>query len=173
MFKRLVYTFIAISSFSACKSEKELATVKNVDLNRYAGKWFEIARLPNRFEKGLECVTANYTVINKKVEVLNIGHLVGNPTEIKKAKGKAYVPDINYPGRLRVTFFWPFYGDYYIISLDEKYQLALVGDPSRKYLWILSRSKTINAEAYNELLVKARNNGFDVNNLVRVNQACN
>ena len=82
------------------------------------------------------------------------------------------MPNTEYPGRLKVRFFWPFAGDYYIISLDEKYNYALVGDPSRKYLWVLSRSKTLDNILYSELLDIAKIHGFDIENIIKVNQDC-
>ena len=157
----------------SCKTIKDLPTVKNVDIEKYSGQWYEIARLPNSFEKGLECVTAKYTVKkNGKIEVLNKGYSSENSGEFKTAKGTAWIPNAKYPGRLKVTFFWPFSGNYYIISLDENYKYALVGDPSRKYLWILSRRRSLESLTYSKLLDIAKNNGFDINNIININQDC-
>lgn len=162
-----------INLFS-CKSAGELSTVTNVELERYSGKWYEIARLPNRFEKGMECITATYTLKdNGKVEVLNQGYSVKNKGKLNSAKGKAWVPDAKHQGRLKVSFFWPFSGDYYIIELGENYEYALVGAPSRKYLWILSRTKEIDDSLYLELLEKARTKGFDITSIIKVHQNCN
>ena len=157
----------------SCKTIKDLPTVKNVDIEKYSGQWYEIARLPNSFEKGLECVTAKYTVKkNGKIEVLNKGYSSENSGEFKTAKGTAWIPNAKYPGRLKVTFFWPFSGNYYIISLEKNYKYALVGDPSRKYLWILSRSRNLESLTYSKLLDIAKNNGFDINNIIKINQDC-
>ncbi len=82
------------------------------------------------------------------------------------------MPNTDYPGRLKVSFFWPFAGNYYIISLDEEYNYALVGDPSRKYLWILSRSKILEDTIYSKLLDIAKTNGFDTDSIIKVNQDC-
>ena len=150
----------------------DLPTVQEVDLNRYAGLWYEIARLPNSFEKGLECVTAQYTLKpNGKVEVLNKGYSAKKGA-FKSSKGRAWVPDENYPGRLKVSFFWPFAGNYYIISLDKDYAYALVGDPSRKYLWVLSRTTKLDETIYSELLAKARTYGFDTKTMIRIQHDC-
>ena len=158
----------------SCKTIKDLPTVKNVDIEKYSGQWYEIARLPNSFEKGLECVTAKYTVKkNGKIEVLNKGYSSENSGEFKTAKGTAWIPNAKYPGRLKVTFFWPFSGNYYIISLDKNYKYALVGDPSRKYLWILSRSRNLESTTYSKLLDIAKINGFDIKNIIKINQDCN
>jgi apolipoprotein D and lipocalin family protein len=172
-FKLIFYLFI-IKLLTGCQTIKhDLPVVKSIDLNKYAGKWYEIARLPNKFEEGLECVTANYTLLeNGKVEVLNQGHLVTNHSKIKSAKGKAYIPDKTESGKLKVTFFWPFYGDYWIIDLGEDYEFALVGDPSRKYLWILCRQKKIDEKNYLRLLESAKMNGFDISKIQKIDQSC-
>lgn len=161
-----------MSSFSFNNTAQELPTVEKVDLSKYAGMWYEIARLPNSFEKGLECVTATYTLkSNGKIEVLNKGYSA-EKGKYKTAKGTAQVPDMAYPGRLKVTFFWPFYGKYYIMALDENYQYVLVGDPSRKYLWILSRSRTLDEPIYSELMALAKTQGFDTDQVIRIDQNC-
>lgn len=155
------------------KPTQNLSTVKEVDIQKYAGQWYEIARLPNSFEKGLGCVTATYTLKkNGKIEVLNQGRSIKKPGKKSTAKGTAWVPDAAYPGRLKVSFFWPFAGNYYIISLDQDYNYALVGDPSRKYLWVLSRSKALDNTIYTELLDIAKVNGFDIDKVIKVNQGC-
>lgn len=151
----------------------DLPTVDKVDLYRYAGLWYEIARLPNSFEKDLECVTANYTLLkNGKIEVLNKGYSTRKGA-FKSSKGKAWRSDEKYPGRLKVSFFWPFAGDYYIISLDKDYQYALVGDPSRKYLWILSRTQQLDESIQSNLIKIARANGFETDQMIRVQHNCN
>ena len=156
------------------KTSNDLPTVENVDIKKYAGHWYEIARLPNKFEKGLECVSATYTVKeNGKIEVLNAGYSSEGNRQLKRIKGTAWVPNSNYQGRLKVRFFWPFSGNYYIISLDENYSYALVGDPSRKYLWVLSKSKILDSTIYGELLEVAKINGFNINDVIKTNQDCN
>lgn len=156
-----------------CTSSRELPTVDKVDLTRYAGKWYEIARLPNRFEEGLECVTANYTLLeNGEIEVLNKGYYTQDNSQYKTAKGQAMVPDPNKPGEIKVTFFRPFYGDYFIIALDKDYRYALVGAPSRDYLWILSREKVLDQKSYDYLIDIAQKNGFDTSKLEMIRQHC-
>lgn len=127
------------------------------------GKWYEIARLPNRFEQGLKCVTATYELRDDgKVNVFNRGIDEQNPERVDEAKGKARMPDPTFPGRLKVSFFWPFSGDYFIIDLDDDYTLSLVGDPGRKYLWILARSPEPEQDSIDELVKKAASLGFPV-----------
>jgi apolipoprotein D and lipocalin family protein len=161
-----------MAGFLFLNPSNDLPTVEKVDLNRYAGLWYEIARLPNSFEKNLQCVTAQYTLKpNGKVVVLNKGFSTKKGA-FKSSKGRAWVPDENYPGRLKVSFFWPFAGNYYIIVLDPDYKYALVGDPTREYLWVLSREKTLDEDIYEKLLKKARTHGFNTGSLVRVKHNC-
>lgn len=172
MIKHILISLIMLN-FLACKSSKELDTVEAVDIIKYAGLWYEIARLPNSFEKGLECVTAKYSIKeNNKIEVINGGVNAEVKSRKKDIKGLAWVPDEKYPGRLKVRFFWPQAANYYIIALDDEYQYALVGTPSRKYLWVLSKSKLLEDATYNELLEIARMNGFPVENMIKVRQDC-
>ena len=161
--KQIFLILLAMVSLLSCKSTAELATVDEVDINKYLGTWYEIARLPNTFEKGLKCVTATYSLKdNGKIAVLNKGFASESKRLWKSAKGTAWVPDKEYPGRLKVSFFWPFAGNYYILVLDENYQYALVGDPSRKYLWVLARDLSLDATIYSQLMDHAKKNGFDI-----------
>ena len=151
----------------------DLPTVKELDVERYMGTWYEIARLPNSFEKGLDCVSATYTLREDwKITVLNKGRKIEDPDEIKSIKGVAWVPDKDFPGRLKVRFFWPFSGKYWIISLDENYQYALVGAPDRQYLWVLSKSPELEDAVYDSMLEIANKNGFDISKMIVVNQNC-
>lgn len=167
-----IICFITGMLLFSCSEQKFLKTVEKVDIEKYAGTWYEIARFENKFEKNLKCVTANYSLrADGGITVLNSGidELTG---EKKSAKGVAKVPDANYPGRLKVSFFRPFYGNYYIIELDKDYKYALVGEPGRKYLWILGREKSMDEEIYSKLLKTAQENGFDPALLVKISQDC-
>jgi lipocalin len=160
--------------FTTGLSQTKPEVVKSVDLNRYSGTWYEIARLPNSFERKLKCITANYTLRpGGKITVLNKGHYITDPEKINSAKGSAWIPDKNEPAKLKVTFFWPFSGNYWIIDLDKDYRYALVGDPSFKYLWILAREKKMDEATYNMLLKKAVDQGFDIKPLIKVDHDCN
>ena len=165
---KLLLTFLAtVLLLTSCKTTQELNTVDYVDLERYQGKWYEITKIPNRFEKNLIYVTANYTLKeNGKIKVLNDGYNT-KKEKYEKAVGEAKV---NGPGKLGVSFFKPFYGDYYIMELDEDYQWVLVGSPSRDYLWILARTPQISEELITELSKKAENAGFDISRLKRMEQ---
>ena len=146
----------------------ELKTVEHVDVARYMGTWFEIAKFPQRFEKGLVGVTANYTLLpNGTVEVINKGYEGDFNGDLKIAKGKARVVDTATNAKLKVSFFWPFTGNYWIIELGKDYEYAVVGDESRKYLWILSRTPQMDETIYNELIKHAQDKGFDISKLER------
>ncbi len=172
--KLITYSIFMVVFFSFCSPKKEsLEVVDKVDLEQYAGTWYEIARLPNKFEEGLKCVTATYELREDgKITVINKGHKIENPELTKKAEGWAKVPDKDVPGKLKVTFFWPFFGKYWIIELDKDYQYALVGSPSRKYLWILSREKNMDIELYEKLAGIAQSKGFNVSRMEKTKQDC-
>jgi apolipoprotein D and lipocalin family protein len=146
----------------------ELKTVEYVDVVRYMGTWFEIAKFPQRFEKGLVGVTANYTLLpNGKVRVLNRGYEEDFNGKLKTAKGKAWIVDTATNAKLKVSFFWPFAGNYWILELGRDYEYVVVGDQSRKYLWILSRTPQMDEAVYNELLKRVQDKGFDISKLER------
>lgn len=149
----------------------ELKTVYYVDLSRYAGKWYEIARFPQRFEKDCTCTTAVYTLEGDHVIVENrCNRQNGKRTYIK---GKAFVEKGSGNSKLKVQFFWPFKGKYWIIELAKDYSYAMVGHPNRKYLWILSRTPQMENDIYNTLVEKAREKRFDVSQLKLTEQNCN
>jgi len=150
-------------------STDEIPAVCNVNLERYLGTWYEIARLPHNFENGLDNVTAAYSLkTDGKIEVINTGIKNG---EKSVAKATAWIPDKNCTGKLLVSFFWPFKSEYNIIKLDEEnYSFAVVTSSSKNYLWILSRKPKISDELYNNLISFASANGFDTAKVIKVNQ---
>ncbi|OGU55719.1 MAG: hypothetical protein A2V66_13790 [Ignavibacteria bacterium RBG_13_36_8] len=151
-----------------------LEVVDKVDIEKYLGRWYEIARLPNSFEEGCFCVTAEYSVIDSTtIRVTNSCKEDSTLGELNQANGKAFVVEGSNNAKLRVQFFWPFRGDYWIIELDkENYLYALVGSPSREYLWILCRTSKMDQSIYNMLVEKAKAKGFDVSKLHLTNQEC-
>jgi len=153
----------------------DLTTVKKLDLNRYLGKWYEIARFTRSFEKNIVGATANYRLRDDgKIEVVNEGHKNTLDGPIRKAVGKAKIPDKNEPGKLKVSFFWIFWDDYLVLELDQKnYQYAMIGGSSGKYLWILCRTPQMDSGIYKMLLDKARKRGYNLANLYKVPQAKN
>ncbi len=165
MIRKLILT-VAIIFFVGCSTKYEpLATENRVDLNRYLGTWYEIARFEHFFEKGCKNVTANYSLLeDEKIRVINRCTKI-ETNEKKEAKGVAYATDIT-NSKLKVSFFRPFYGDYWIIDLDKDYKYALVGSPSREYLWILSRTKTIDENTKKRLIDIASKKGFDTSKFI-------
>lgn len=165
-----VMTGVAVAlTLVACKSPtppKGVKPIDHFDASRYLGKWYEIARLENRFEKGLEQVTATYsTRSDDGIRVLNRGY---DPVagKWKESEGKAYFTGAHTTAALKVSFFGPFYGGYNVIKLDKDYQYALVAGPNRDYLWILSRSPTLPEAVKQDYLSTARELGFPVGQLV-------
>jgi len=170
--KTLAITMMALFGLG-CTPGQKLKTVKELDIKKYAGKWYEIAKLPNRFEQGLTCVTAEYVPMQDgSIKVINSGLKTDGSNKRKRIEGSAKVPDKNKPGELKVTFFWPFYGDYFVFELGKEYQYALVGSPSRKYFWILGREKVMDETQYQTLLSIARDYGFDISAVEKMDQSC-
>lgn len=145
--------------------------VENFALDRYLGTWYEIARLDHRFERGLSRVSATYSKRpDGGIDVLNRG--VDSQTGTwKEAKGRAYFTGDPEVARLKVTFFWPFYGGYNVIELDRaNYAYALVCGPSRNYLWILARTPQLDELIVQRLIATAQRLDFDTGGLIRVDQ---
>ncbi len=148
------------------KSDPFLAVVPKVDAKRYQGTWYEIARLPAWFERScVSNVTASYTLRHDgRIEVLNACHEANGNRKL--SKGIASVKVKAGPNsKLKVRFFGPFSGDYWILSLDSAYRWAVVGTPNRKYLWILSRTPTLSRHVYDQLVAKGSDLGFNVSRL--------
>ena len=143
--------------------------VDHFQLERYLGKWYEIARLDHSFERGLSQVSAEYSLnADGSVKVINRGYSAGDK-QWKQAEGKAYFVKRPDQGFLKVSFFGPFYGSYVILELDKNdYAHALVCGPDRSYLWILARSPKISNEVKNALVAKASDLGFKTENLIWV-----
>lgn len=169
-----VVTGVAISlALVACSSPtppKGVTPISDFDASRYLGKWYEIARLENRFERGLEQVSATYGKRSDGgISVANRG-FDPQKGEWKLSEGKAYFTGKPTTAALKVSFFGPFYGGYNVIALDDDYQYALVSGPNRDYLWILSRTPTLPPQVRQNYLIIARGLGFAVDDLVWVKQ---
>ena len=172
---RLLLVFSILFFCNCTKTNSQMidqTTVKELDINRYLGTWYEIARFPHSFEKNLVGVTATYSLRSDgKIEVVNQGFKNTLDGERSKAVGKAKIPDKLEPGKLKVAFFWIFYADYYVLELDtENYQYAMIGSSSDKYFWILSRAPQMDSAVYNLLLDKARKRGYNLEKLYKVPQ---
>lgn len=147
------------------------ATVPYVDLTRYVGTWYEIASFPQSFQRGRTASTATYTLrADGAVDVLNRCRKGSLDGVEKSAKGRARVVDPTTNARLEVSFLRPFWGAYWIIDLGSDYEFAVVGHPSRDYLWILSRTPTMSATVYDGIIARLRAQGYEVERLKRTAQ---
>jgi apolipoprotein D and lipocalin family protein len=169
MMMRRSYWLSVLFLASCVGAPEHIQPVDNFELQRYLGTWYEIARLDHSFERGLEQVTANYSLRDDGgVKVINKGFNT-NKNKWKQAEGKAYFvgePDI---GQLKVSFFGPFYGGYNIIELDKaNYQYSLVCGPNMSYLWILARDPQLDKAILDKLVAKANSLGFATDKLIYV-----
>lgn len=169
--KRLIIIICALLGLNACQTSQNSinnSTVPTLDLQRFMGRWYEIARYEHRFEKGMTHVSATYSLgDNGQIKVLNEGIKEGKRKQIE---GKAKQPDPQDPGKLKVSFFLWFYSDYYVLDIDEDYRYLLIGSSSDKYLWIMSREKSLPQETLDTLLEKLRARGYDTERLLFVEQ---
>lgn len=151
------------------KRKIDITPVQKFDLDRYLGRWYEIARFDHRFERGLSEVSAEYTVQkNGMIKVLNSGFKakIGKRSQVI---GRAKTTDV--AGVLRVSFFWIFYSDYRVLALGDNYEWALVGSgDSGKYLWILSRTEVLPKETMEKIIAEAERRGYDTKKLLFSNQ---
>jgi len=154
------------------RQEPPLEVVGSVDLERYLGTWYEIASYPAWFQRGCTAVTAEYSRrddgLIRVVNSCNQGSLEG---KLKQSTGRAKVVEGSNNAKLKVSFFGPFWGDYWIIDLDPEYRWAVVGVPSRKYLWVLSRTPVMDNALYQEIVSRLQAKGYDKERLVRTLQA--
>ncbi len=160
---------------SACSGSfrrKMMAEVKPLEINRFLGTWYEIARYPHRFEKDLTGVTATYNLKeNGMIEVINKGYLNSLSGQEKRAVGKAKRASNDGKGHLKVSFFWIFYADYLVLELDEEnYSYALIGSSSPDYLWLLSRTPHPEKAVIDRLTSRAKDLGYDLSLLEYVEQ---
>jgi apolipoprotein D and lipocalin family protein len=148
-----------------------LRTVAHVDLSRYVGTWYEIASFPQGFQRGCTGTTATYQLREDgDVDVQNRCRQGSLDGEERSARGRARVVDRASNARLRVSFFRPFWGDYWIVDLADDYSHAVVGHPGRDYLWILARAPTMDDETYRGILARLQAQGYDTSRLVRTLQ---
>ena len=164
----LVVTFYFMSITWAQEMQNEPKVVKNVDLRKYAGLWYEVAKIPNRFQKHCKRgTTAQYKLLeNGKIEVIN--SCIDEDGEKDASEGIAQIVDVSSNAKLEVSFvsilginlFW---GDYWIIGLDSNYEYAVIGTPTRKYGWILSRTPKLSDEKLKETFEILRSQGYDTN----------
>jgi apolipoprotein D and lipocalin family protein len=167
----LVLFLFLSTAHGESSTSSPLRVVESVDLNRYTGRWYEIARYPNRFQRDCESDTSAEYTLRKDGKILVVNSCRKANGQIKIAKGTAKVADKKTNAKLKVTFFWPFSGDYWIIGLSPDYRYALVGEPARKYLWILSRTPEMDEATYKEVLEEIRAAGYDPAKLIKTRQS--
>ena len=170
MYMRSFYLILVVLSLTACTGLPEgVQPVDNFDVNRYLGKWYEIARLDHSFERGLDNVSAEYTLRDGGgISVINKGYDTVNK-QWKSAKGKAYFVKGENSGHLKVSFFGPFYGSYVIFDLDDKdYSYAYIAGYDKSNLWLLARDTTVSDHRLGEFVKQANKLGFDTSELIYV-----
>jgi len=178
LFSRIVWTrtivaaVVALGFAGGCGAfYPPLDVVEKVDLDRYSGRWYEIARYPNSFERGCVGVTADYTPrADGRIQVVNTCFESSLDGPSREIRGSARVADKTTNAKLKVTFFWPFEADYWIIDLDEDYQYAVVGEPSRSFLWILSRTPQMDEDLYEDIVATLPSRSYDPERLELVPQ---
>jgi apolipoprotein D and lipocalin family protein len=177
MKKPIIIIFLFLFFITNCQTQTsntmiDRTTVTGVDLNRYLGKWYEVARFDHSFERGLVGVSATYSMRpDGKIRVLNEGYKNTLNGKHKVAVGKAKIPDSTDLSKLKVSFFLNFYADYLILELDkENYQYAMIGSNSANFMWILSRTPALPDDVYNMLLERAKKRGYAIDALIKVPQ---
>jgi apolipoprotein D and lipocalin family protein len=167
--KNISFLFLIIFQLfinSCAMSQNPPTVTESVDLEKYAGKWYEIASYPMSFQKDCFCVTADYTITDKGyVKVFNSCKKGSVNGKIKSITGKAFPVKGTNNVKLKVQFFWPFKADYWVIDKAEDYSWAVVSGPSRKYLWILCRKPDMQKETWQGITDRLVKNGFDLRKL--------
>lgn len=164
MKKNALFILLLCMVCGCTKLTVDNSVVDSLDVNRYLGEWYEIARYDHRFERGMENTRAIYSMRDDgMIDVINTGVKDG---ERKESKGKAKLTDT--PALLRVSFFGPFYSDYRVMMLDADYQYALIGSGSDDYLWILSRKPSLPDTVKQQVIKEAQRRGYDTSKLIWV-----
>jgi apolipoprotein D and lipocalin family protein len=167
----LLFAAAAAAGPTSRAETKPLEVVPHVDIQRYLGAWYEIATIPQRFQRGCVGVTAHYALRpDGAIDVTNVCRKETLDGKVRSARGKAWVVDRATNAKLKVRFFWPFAGDYWIIELDPDYRWAVVGHPGRNYYWILSRTPQMDPALYDELIRRAAAKGYDTSKIKKTLQ---
>lgn len=171
MKKNFLTSFFVGLCIAAPAQTIDNSTITAFDLDRYLGKWYEIARYDHAFERNLVGTTAEYSLRDDgMIKVLNSGHLYTLDGKFKESVGKAKANKNGKPGQLRVSFFGPFYSNYYILDLAPDYSYSVVGSSSPKHLWILSRTPQLKPEVQSKIIKNLKQRGYDTGKLIWVEQ---
>ncbi|MBC8412522.1 lipocalin family protein [bacterium] len=163
-----IFALILTSCMHVKDTTPALNVVPFVDISRYTGTWYEIARYPHKFQKGCIESRATYSLRDDgNLSVLNECYEESDKSRIRSAEGKAWIVDSETNAKLKVSFFWPFSGAYWIIDLGKNYEYAVIGHPGREYLWILSRSKVLDESVYEGILNRLKEQHYDISKLIR------
>lgn len=171
-FIKMCFFFVMTAVVGCTPIKNPPKTASSVDIKRYMGVWYEIASFPNRFQKGCRCTQATYTLqADGDIAIVNQCRR-GQPSKLSVAKGKAWLSDPmdKSRSRLKVQFFWPFRGDYWILAIDPKYQVALVGSPQRNYLWVLARTRQLAPKVLQSYFRIAQERGYDLSKITQTRQ---
>lgn len=165
----IIVSFLLLFLGGCIGTPKDIQPVREFELDKYIGKWYEIARLDHPFERGLDNVTAEYSLRDDGgIRVLNKGFSISE-NKWKEAEGKAYFVRDKNEGFLKVSFFWPFYSSYVVFELDKNnYQYAFVTSHNKSYLWLLSRTPVVSSELLERFIQRAKELGFNTDNLIYV-----
>ncbi len=167
----VVLTALLTFAGLATAGEPELTVADAVEIDRYLGEWYEIASYPAWFQRNCTAVTARYSLRDDGlIEVINSCRKGSLEGKLKQVTGRAKVVDSDTNAKLKVSFFAPFWGKYWIIDLDQDYRWAVVGEPKRKYLWILSRTPSMDDDIYQQILARLPEKGYDPDGLQRTVQ---
>jgi apolipoprotein D and lipocalin family protein len=163
---KMMNGLLLLSLCLACAKPKPLPVVKTLDLPRYMGLWYEVARMPIFAQKGDEtCYTDAYELLpDGRIAVQGTYQKKG---ALKKLEGISWIPDAQEPGKWKVRFIWPFSAHYWILDHDPNYQWTLIGHPNRKWLWIMARSPDLDSTSYERIVQRAHDLGFDTSQLIR------
>lgn len=174
MKNRLVF-FLMLAGCATSSTQRlglgPLETVKQVDLSRYLGLWYEISSFPQSFQRGCTATTATYSLRDDgEIDVLNACRKNSLDGEPKSSLGRARVVDRDTNAKLEVSFFRPFWGEYWVIDLADDYSYAVVGHPTRDYLWVLSRTPTMTEATYQGIVTRLEAQGYETARLARTLQ---
>ncbi len=163
---------LLVCMLSACTEYKAVTVTKPVDLQRYAGKWYEIASFPTHFNSECSCTTITYGVHRHHIDVENTCYtVVKHKKHTRTIEGKASPIPGSGNSHWSIEFYWPLKANYWIVYVSDDYQYALVAEPSKNYLWILARTPKIDPQVYESLLERLRRLGFDLE-LLKHSHSC-